>query len=84
MEAEELTGELVARTLLVSEEEPGGLVVASVQPSNTLLESRNRTVAKSFYRQLRNEGFSHEQIIQLSTTLLDLVTEDMKPGTSQA
>ena len=84
MKAEELAGSLLARTLLMSEEAPGGLVVASVQPSNTLLESRNRTVAKSFYRQLRNEGFSHEQIIQLSTTLLDLVTEDMKPSSSQA
>jgi hypothetical protein len=44
----------------------------------TLARHRNRVVAKSFYRQLRNEGFSHEQIIELSATLLDLVTEDMK------
>lgn len=44
-----------------------------------LFKSRNRTVAKSFYRQLRSEGFSHEQIIELSTTLLDLVTDDMRP-----
>lgn len=44
----------------------------------TLLRNRNRTVAKSFYRQLKTEGFSHEQIIDLSATLLDLVTEDMK------
>ena len=34
-------------------------------------------MAKSFYRQLKSEGFTHEQIIELSTTLLDLVTEDM-------
>lgn len=47
--------------------------------NQSLLSHRNRSVAKSFYRQLRNEGFSHEQIIQLSTTLLDLVTEDMRP-----
>lgn len=45
----------------------------------TLFKSRNRTVAKSFYRQLRSEGFSPEQIIELSTTLLDLVTDDMRP-----
>ncbi len=55
-------------------------MVASTRTSDILLKNRNKTVAKSFYRQLRNEGFSHEQIIQLSTTLLDLVTEDMKPG----
>jgi hypothetical protein len=43
-----------------------------------LLNNRNKTVAKSFYRQLRTEGFSHEQIIELSATLLDLVTQDIK------
>lgn len=47
--------------------------------SNALFRNRNRTVAKSFFRQLRAEGFSHEQIIELSTTLLDLVTDDMRP-----
>lgn len=52
-------------------------MVASTNKPATLLDNRNKTVAKSFFRQLRNEGFSHEQIIQLSTTLLDLVTEDM-------
>jgi len=43
-----------------------------------LLRSRNKTVAKSFYRQLKTEGFSHEQIIELSATLLDLVNSDMQ------
>ncbi|MCB9677361.1 MAG: hypothetical protein H6737_19800 [Alphaproteobacteria bacterium] len=57
-------------------------MVASNQTPDSLLQNRNRAVAKSFYRQLRSEGFSHEQIIQLSTTLLDLVTEDMKPRAS--
>lgn len=46
-----------------------------------LLRSRNRTIAKSFYRQLKTEGLSHEQIIELSTTLLDLVTRDLQQGT---
>jgi hypothetical protein len=55
---------------------------ASVSPQ--LLRNRNRTVAKSFYRQLRTEGFSTEQIIQLSTTLLDLVTEDIGREPAQA
>ena len=43
-----------------------------------LLRSRNKAVAKSFYRQLRSEGFSHEQIIELSATRLDLVNEEMR------
>ena len=46
-------------------------------PSDSLYQNRNKVVAKSFYRQLKSEGFTHEQIIELSTTLLDLVTEDM-------
>jgi hypothetical protein len=54
------------------------LAATTASSNKTLLRSRNRTVAKSFYRQLKTEGFSHEQIIDLSATLLDLVTEDMK------
>lgn len=46
--------------------------------STQLLDTRNKAVAKSFFRQLQSEGFSHEQIIELSATLLDLVTDDMK------
>jgi hypothetical protein len=46
--------------------------------SDDLFRSRNRSVARSFYRQLRTEGFTHQQIIELSTTLLDCVTEDLK------
>ena len=51
--------------------------------SPSLLKHRNRVVAKSFYRQLRTEGFSHEQIIELSATLLDLVHEDLKDDESR-
>ena len=54
------------------------LAATTASSNKTLLRNRNRTVAKSFYRQLKTEGFSHEQIIDLSATLLDLVTEDMK------
>ena len=43
-----------------------------------LLRHRNRTLAKSFYRQLKSEGLTHEQIIELSAVLLDLVTDDLK------
>lgn len=45
-----------------------------------LMRDRNRLVARSFYRQLRSEGFTQQQIIELSTTLLDLVTEDLRGG----
>lgn len=49
------------------------------KPDPKLIQNRNRAVAKSFYRQLRTEGFSHEQIIELSAQLLDLVTQDLRP-----
>jgi len=49
-----------------------------VTPVRDLERSRNQVLAKSFYRQLKTEGFSTEQIIELSATLLDLVTEDLK------
>ena len=45
-----------------------------------LLQNRNKAVAKSFYRQLKHEGFSYEQIIELSATLLDLVNTDLSPA----
>ncbi|MFT4625147.1 MAG: hypothetical protein ACI8PZ_003813 [Myxococcota bacterium] len=53
-------------------------MVAST-PSPQLLRRRNDTVAKSFYRELRSQGFSHEQIIELSAKLLDLVHADLEP-----
>ena len=43
-----------------------------------LYRTRNRSVARSFYRKLRTEGFTHQQIIELSTTLLDFVTDDLQ------
>ncbi len=54
---------------------------SSTTPSATsdeLYRNRNRSVARAFYRQLRTEGFTHQQIIELSTTLLDFVTEDLR------
>jgi hypothetical protein len=50
--------------------------------TESLYQRRNQAVARSFYRQLRTEGFSHQQIIELSTTLLDFVTEDIKSDSS--
>ena len=53
-------------------------MVSAAHAHTGLLNSRNTAVAKSFYRQLKTEGFSHEQIIELSATLLDLVNEELK------
>ena len=54
------------------------------KPNPKLIQNRNRAVAKSFYRQLRTEGFPHEQIIELSAQLLDLVTNDLRPQRAAA
>ncbi len=53
-------------------------MIPSQHTSDELFRTRNRSVARAFYRQLRTEGFTHQQIIELSTTLLDFVTEDLK------
>ena len=54
-------------------------MIAASASAPELLRNRNKAVAKSFYRQLRSEGFSHDQIIELSAALLDLVSEELKP-----
>ena len=61
-----------------SELKPQGSSMQNVQSVQSLYKNRNRTVARSFFRQLKSEGFSHEQIIDLSTSLLDLVTHDIR------
>ncbi len=63
---------------MLEEESPDMMTPSAAAAAPALLRSRNKAVAKSFYRQLRSEGFSHEQIIELSATLLDLVNEDMR------
>lgn len=50
----------------------------SPQVEAQLYENRNKSVAKSLYRQLRAEGYTHQQIIELSSSLLDQVTEDLR------
>lgn len=57
---------------------------ASRPADDDLLKNRNRAVARSFYRQLRTEGFTHQQIIELSTTLLDFVTDDLREQVENA
>lgn len=46
--------------------------------TDRLFQNRNDAVAKSFYRHLRSEGFTNQQIIELSASLLDLVTEGLR------
>ena len=69
----------MAHSLLNVESDPANEDVAmTYEHSEELYLHRNKSVAKSFYRQLKGEGFTHQQIIELSTTLLDLVTEDLR------
>ena len=58
-------------------------MVAANMLNASLIRTRNKSVAKSFYRQLKAEGFSHEQVIELSAALLDLVTDDLRDGQSE-
>ena len=57
---------------------------ATAEISPKLLRQRNETLAKSFYRRLKTDGFSHEEIIELSATLLDLVNADLGPAEQRA
>ena len=58
------------------------MITANADPTSDLIRSRTRTLGKSLFRKLRGEGFSHEQIIELSGILLDLVTEELTPPTT--
>ncbi len=35
-------------------------------------------LARSFYKEMRTSGLTHQQVIELSTELLDLVTGDLR------
>ncbi len=37
-----------------------------------------RILAKSLFKELRDNGYSANQVLSLSTELIDLVTEDLK------
>lgn len=39
-----------------------------------------RILARSFYRELREGGFSPQQILAASNELIDLVTQDIREG----
>jgi hypothetical protein len=39
-----------------------------------------KILAKSLFKELRENGYSTKQILSLSTELIDLVTQDLKAG----
>jgi hypothetical protein len=45
----------------------------------TVLDNKGtRILAKSLFKELRGNGYSANQILSLSTELIDLVTQDLK------
>ncbi len=45
----------------------------------TVLDNKGtRILAKSLFKELRTNGYSANQILSLSTELIDLVTQDLK------
>ncbi len=43
-----------------------------------------KILAKSLFKELRGSGYSTNQILNLSTELIDLVTQDLKGGEEPA
>ena len=43
-----------------------------------------KILAKSLFRELRGNGYSTNQILSVSTELIDLVTQDLKDAHAQA
>jgi hypothetical protein len=43
-----------------------------------------KILAKSLFKELRSNGYSANQILSLSTELIDLVTEDLREEHAQA
>jgi broad-specificity NMP kinase len=51
---------------------------------STLDNKGTKILAKSLFKELRGNGYSTNQILNLSTELIDLVTQDLKDGHAQA
>ena len=46
---------------------------------NSLVNERSaKILAKSFYRQLRENGYSHNQVVSMASELISLVTQDIR------
>ena len=51
----------------------------------TVLDAKGtKILAKSLFKELRGNGYSANQILSLSTELIDLVTQDLRDANTQA
>jgi hypothetical protein len=51
----------------------------------TVLDAKGtRILAKSLFKELRGNGYSANQILSLSTELIDLVTQDIRDASAGA
>jgi DNA-binding ferritin-like protein len=51
----------------------------------TVLDAKGtKILAKSLFKELRGNGYSANQILSLSTELIDLVTQDLREANTQA
>jgi len=51
----------------------------------SMLDSKGtKILAKSLFKELRGNGYSANQILSLSTELIDLVTQDLRDASQQA
>jgi hypothetical protein len=44
----------------------------------TSSERSAKILAKSFYRQLRENGYTHNQVVSMASELISLVTQEMR------
>lgn len=59
--------------------------LGACNPNKVYEWKRTRTIlARSFYNQMKSHGYSPNQIIELSSEILGLVTTDLKPSPRQA
>jgi hypothetical protein len=50
-----------------------------------ILDNRGtKILAKSLFKELRGNGYSPNQILSLSTELIELITQDLRDGHAQA
>jgi hypothetical protein len=55
----------------------------ATQPATTTIPSFDRAagariLARSFYRELRENGYTPKQLLALSTELIELITQDLQ------
>ncbi len=55
-----------------------GSRAASGSPAN--LDKAVRILAKSLFRQLKDSGYEHRDILTLSSELVGLITTDLRPA----